>query len=148
MAQEVYCLDRATGVLKRSFQPFAKPGISSLHTLGAIESKGLLFSIADSPDGGGVVAMELTTGQKRWFAELPNISESFVIAPGNDRLYIASRPEGTLRYELNAIDLSTGAVSVIHRIFGGGTPKPSLGALGDDGTLYFPYPGGFIRYRD
>ncbi|MEZ4251872.1 MAG: PQQ-binding-like beta-propeller repeat protein [Polyangiales bacterium] len=148
-SQRVHCVDRETGTLRFSVTPFPRAGISAAHTLGAIESRGWVFSIARSEDGGGGVAgFSLATGEPLWpYVELDQVSESFVIAPDDLRLYVASMEAGTRRFEIRAVDLTNGSSRAIYAATSVRSPSPALGALGGD-NLYFPTPNGFVRIED
>ncbi len=147
--QQIYCLDRRTGALKRNFQPFPEPGIGAAHTLGTIEATQQLFTIAQSADGGGGVASyDLSTGKKSWpNVTLDNVSASFVVSAASRRLYIMATGRAGRGFELIAVDTDRGTQTVIDAFPSLGKPLPSLGALGPDG-LYFPGLTNFSRYED
>ncbi|MFT5203887.1 MAG: hypothetical protein ACI9C1_003290 [Candidatus Aldehydirespiratoraceae bacterium] len=145
--QQVYCLDQELGELNATLTPFPDaPGVSALHTLGAIEATETLFVLGNDDQGrGGVSAFDLGTGENLWTASLNNVSEAFVVSAPDHAVFIAHRHNPESPFSIVAIDATSGEVTTVFEDENlDRNPTGHLASLGPDG-LYYPVPTGMVR---
>jgi hypothetical protein len=152
VTMKVYCVDSGSGVLLNEFEPFPNaPGARALHNLGGFRDTNSLVAIVNDTTGNGnagVAVFDLTQNSQVGESVLFNfISESFVLAAGNQRIYLAKRDSLEEPFQILSIVVSTGEYTTIYESDASGPPRAGLGAVGEFG-LYFPTPEGLVHIRN